>query len=38
MGMPKWECPGIAYMKIKMSPNWDHHGNAQIGNAQVVAK
>ena len=31
MGLPKWECPGVSHMKIKMGPNWDLHGIAQVG-------
>ena len=32
MGIPKWECPGVSHVKIKMGPNWDQHGNAQVGS------
>ena len=31
MRMPKWECPDVSQVKIKMGPNWDQHGNAQVG-------
>ena len=36
MGMPKWECPAVSQVKIKMGPNWDQHGNAQVGVPKCV--
>ena len=31
MGVPKWKCPSVLHVKIKVGPNWDQHGNAQVG-------
>ena len=36
MGMPKWECPGVPHVKIKMGPNWDQHGNAHVRMPRCV--
>ena len=36
MGLPKWEFPDVSQVKKKMGPNWDQHGNAQVGVPKCV--
>ena len=36
MGLHKWEYPGVSHMKIKMGPNWDLHGIAQVEMPRCV--
>ena len=36
MGMPKRECPCVSHIKKDVGPNWDQHGNAQLGVPKCI--